>query len=130
LQELAIDFLNSVFNSNTDNRQSIGSAVIMQFTLIIVACRRAQKQILPKKLYSIYNAQDNAMVLTTACFCHGTEGNIGMGFLRWMAVVQTYPNMPLGVDSWQRLEIGRFMIVIIFKRLTMALLPHKGNRGS
>jgi hypothetical protein len=28
------------------------------------------------------------------------------------------------------LEIGRFMIVIIFKRLTMALLPHKGNRGS
>jgi hypothetical protein len=86
LQELAIDFLISVFNSNTDNRQSIGSAVLMQFTLMIVACRRAQKQILPKKLYSIYDAQDNAMALTTACFCHRTEGKVGMRFLRWMAV--------------------------------------------
>jgi hypothetical protein len=45
-QDLAIDFLNSVFNSNIDNRQSIGSAVLMEFTLMIVACRRAQKQIL------------------------------------------------------------------------------------
>jgi hypothetical protein len=31
-QDLAIDFLNSVFNSNIDNRQSIGSAVLMEFT--------------------------------------------------------------------------------------------------
>jgi hypothetical protein len=28
-QELAIDFLNSVFNSNIDNRQSIGSAGLL-----------------------------------------------------------------------------------------------------
>jgi hypothetical protein len=53
-QDLAIDFLNSVFNSNIDDRESIGSAVFMEFTLMIVACRRAQKRILPKKLYSIY----------------------------------------------------------------------------
>ena len=45
-QDLAIDVFNSVFNSNIDNRQSIGSAVLMEFTLMIVACRRAQKQIL------------------------------------------------------------------------------------
>jgi hypothetical protein len=48
-QDLAIDFLNSVFNSNIDDRESIGSAVFMEFTLMIVACRRAQKRILPKK---------------------------------------------------------------------------------
>ena len=42
-QDLAIDFLNSVFNSNIDDRESIGSAVFMEFTLMIVACRRAQK---------------------------------------------------------------------------------------
>jgi hypothetical protein len=42
-QDLAIDFLNSVFNSNIDNRQSISSAVFMEFTLMIDACRRAQK---------------------------------------------------------------------------------------
>jgi hypothetical protein len=35
--------------------------------------------------------------------------------------------MPLGVDSWQWLGIGCFMIVIIFKRLTMVLLHHKGK---
>ena len=46
-QELAIDFLNSGFNSKIDNRQSIGSAVLMEFTLTIVACRRSQKQIPP-----------------------------------------------------------------------------------
>jgi hypothetical protein len=57
-RELAIDFLNSVFKSNIDNQQSIGSGVLMEFTLMIVACRRAQKQILPKKLYSIYDAKD------------------------------------------------------------------------
>ncbi len=50
-----------------------------------------------------------------------------MVLLTWMAVAQTYPNMPLGVDSWQRLGIGRFMIVIIIKRLTMAFLHHKGK---
>ncbi len=95
---------------------------------MIVACRRAQKQILPKKLYSIDNAKDNAMVLSAACFCHGTEAEVGMGFLLWTAVAQTYPNMPLGVDSsWRRLGIGRFMIVIIIKRLTMALLHHQGK---
>jgi hypothetical protein len=44
-----------------------------------------------------------------------------------MAVAQTYPNMPLGVDNWQHLGIGCFMIVIIIKRLTMALLHHKGK---
>jgi hypothetical protein len=48
-QDLAIDFLNSVFNSNIDDRESIGSAVFMEFTLMIVACRRAQKRILPKR---------------------------------------------------------------------------------
>ncbi len=127
VQDLAIDFLNSVFNSNIDNRQSIGSAVLVEFTLMIVACRRAQKQILPKKLYSMYDAKDNAMVLSAACFCHGTEAEVSMGFLTWMAVAQTYPNMPIGVNSWRRLEIGRFMIVIIIKRLTMALLHHKGK---
>ncbi len=62
--------MNSVFNSNIDNGQSIGSAVFMEFTLMIVAYRRAQKQILPKMLYSIYDAKDNAMVLSAACFCH------------------------------------------------------------
>ncbi len=41
--DLAIDFLNSVFNLKIDNRQSIGSAVFIEFTLMIVACRRAQK---------------------------------------------------------------------------------------
>ncbi len=103
-QDLAIDFLNSVFKSNIDDRQSIGSAVFMEFTLMIVACRRAQKQILPKKLYSMYNAKDNAMVLSAACFCHRTEAEVGMGFLTWMAFAQTYPNMPLGVtvgDAWE-----------------------------
>jgi len=38
-QDLAIDFLNSVFNSSIDNRQSMGSAVFMEFTLMIFACR-------------------------------------------------------------------------------------------
>jgi hypothetical protein len=52
-QELAIDFLNNVFNSNIDNSQSIGSAVSMEFTPMIVACRRAQKQTLPKELCSL-----------------------------------------------------------------------------
>jgi hypothetical protein len=126
-QDLEIDFLNNVFNSNIDNRQSIGSAVFMEFTLMIVACSRTQKQILPKKLYSIYDAKDNAMVLSAACFCHRSEAAVGMGFLTWMAVAQTYPNMPLGVDSWQRLGIGQFIIVIIIKRLTMALLHHQGK---
>ncbi len=51
-----------------------------------------------------------------------------MGFLTWMVVVQTYPHMPRGVDSWQRLGIGCFMIVIIIKRLTMALLYHQGKK--
>jgi hypothetical protein len=127
---LAVDFLNSVFNSNIDDRESIGSAVFMELTLMIVACRRAQKQILPKKLFSIYDAKENAMVLSAACFCHGTVAEIGMGFLTWMAVAQTYPHMPLGVDSWQRLRIGRFMIVIIIKRLTMALLHHQGKKDT
>jgi hypothetical protein len=67
------------------------------------------------------------MVLATACFCHGTEAEVGMGFLTWMAVAQTYPDMPLGVDSWQCLGIGCYMIVIIIKRLVMALLHHKGK---
>ena len=102
-QDLAINFLNSVFNSNIDDRQSIGSAVLMEFTVMIVACRREQKQILPKKLYSMYDAKDNAMVLSAACFCHGTEAEVSMGFLTWMAVAQTYPNMPIGVNSWRRL---------------------------
>jgi hypothetical protein len=44
-----------------------------------------------------------------------------------MAAVQTYPNIPLGVDSWQPLRIGHFMIVIIIKHLTMALLNYKGK---
>ncbi len=69
----------------------------------------------------------NAMVLSAACFCHGTEAEDGMGLLMWMAVAQTYPNMPLGVDSWRCLAIGCFMIVIIFKHLTMAFLHHKGK---
>ncbi len=47
-QDLAIDFLNCVFNSNIDDRQSIGSAVFMEFTLMIVACRRAQNEYCPK----------------------------------------------------------------------------------
>jgi hypothetical protein len=72
----------------------------MEFTLMIVACRRAQKQILPKMLYFMYDAKENAMVLSAACFCHRIEAEVGMGFLKWMAVAQTYPNMPLGVDSW------------------------------
>ncbi len=67
------------------------------------------------------------MVLVTACLCHGTEAEVGIGFLTWIAVAQTYPNMPLGVDSWQRSGIGRFMIVIIIKRLTMALLHYQGK---
>jgi hypothetical protein len=79
-------------------------------------------------LYSIYDAKENAMVLSAACFCHGTEAEVGMGFLTWMAVVQTYLHMPLGVDSWQRLGIGCFMIVMIIKRLTMALLHHQGKK--
>jgi hypothetical protein len=88
-QDLAIDFLNSVFNSNIDHRESIGSAVFMEFTLMIVASRRVQKRILPKKLSSIYNAKENTMALSAACFHHGTEAEVGMGFLTWMAVVQT-----------------------------------------
>ena len=128
-QELAIDFLNSGFNSKIDNRQSIGSAVLMEFTLTIVACRRSQKQILHKKLYSIYNAKDNAIVQATACFCHGTKAEIGMGFLMSMAVAQTFPHMPLGVDSWQRLGIGYFMIVIIIKCLTMITSLQRQNRN-
>jgi hypothetical protein len=79
-QELAIDLRNSVFNSNIDNRQSIGSSVLMEFTQMIVACRRAQKQILLKKMYSIYNAIDNAMVLSAACFHHKTEAKVGVDF--------------------------------------------------
>jgi hypothetical protein len=67
------------------------------------------------------------MVLASACFCHGTEAEVGMGFLTWMAVAQTYQNMPLRVDSWQRLGIGCFMIVIIIKGLTMTLLHHKSK---
>ncbi len=102
-QELDFDFLNSVLNSNIDDRQSIGSAVLMEFTLMIVASRRAQKRILPKKLYSIYDAKDNAIVSAAACFCRRTEAKVSMGFLTWMAASQTYPNMPLGVDSWQRI---------------------------
>jgi hypothetical protein len=49
-------------------------------------------------LYSIYDAKENAMVLSAACFCHGTEAEVGMGFLSWMAVAQTYPHVPRGVD--------------------------------
>jgi hypothetical protein len=56
---------------------------------------------------SIYDAKDNVMVLAIACFCHGTEAEVGMGFLTLMAVAQPYPNMPLGVDTWQCLGIGR-----------------------
>ena len=67
------------------------------------------------------------MVLSAACFCHGTEAEVGMGFLTRMAVAQTYPNTPLGVDTWRRLGIARFMIVIIIKRLTMALLHYQGK---
>ena len=127
-QELAIDFLNSVFHSNIDDRQSIGSAVLMEFTVMIVACRRSQKRIQPKKLYSIYEAKGSAMVLAAACFRNGKEGEAGLGFLTWMAVAQTYPKMPLGVDSWRRLGIGRFMIIVLIKYLTMALLRYKGKR--
>ena len=126
-QELAIDFLNSVFHSNIDDRQSIGSAVLMEFTVMIVACRRSQKRIQPKKLYSIYEAKGSAMVLAAACFRNGKEGEAGLGFLTWMAVAQTYPKMPLGVDSWRRLGIGRFMIIVLIKYLTMALLRYKGR---
>jgi hypothetical protein len=67
------------------------------------------------------------MVLSAACFCHGTEVEVGIGFLTWMAFAQTYPGMPLGVDSWPRLGIGCFMIVIIIKCLTMALLHNQGK---
>lgn len=53
-QELAINFLHSVFNSNIDDRQSIGSAVLLEFTVMIVACRRSYEGIQPKRLYSIH----------------------------------------------------------------------------
>ena len=68
------------------------------------------------------------MVLAAACFCNGKKGEAGLGFLTWMAVAQTYPKMPLGVDSWRRLGIGRFMIIVLIKYLTMALLRYKGKR--
>ena len=126
-QELETDFLNSVFHSNVDDRQSIGSAVLMEFTVMIVACKSSQKRLLPKKLYSIYEAKGSAMVLAAACFCNRKKGKAGLGFLTWMAVAQTYPKIPLGVDSWQRLRIGRFMIIVLIKYLTMALLRYKGK---
>ncbi len=44
-----------------------------------------------------------------------------------MAVTQTYPNLPLGVDSWRCLGIDHFMLFIISKLLTIALLYHKGK---
>ena len=56
-------FLNSVFHSNIDDRQSIGSAVLMEFTVMIVACKRSQEGIPPKRLHSIYQAKKQAMVL-------------------------------------------------------------------
>jgi hypothetical protein len=81
-QELANDFLNSVFNSNIDDRQSIGSSVLMEFTLMIVTCRRVQKQILPKKLYSMYNAKDNAMVLCSLLLSrNGSGGWYGVSYV-------------------------------------------------
>ncbi len=46
------------------------------------------------------------MVLAAACFHHRTKAEVGMGFLTWMAVAQSYPNMPLWVDRWQCLGIG------------------------
>ena len=42
-------------------------------------------------------------------------------------IAQTNPNMPLGVDCWQCLGIGCFMVVIFVKHLTMALLHYQGK---
>ena len=47
---------------------------------MIVACRRSQKRLQPKKLYSIYEAKGSAMVLAAACFRNGKKGKAGLGF--------------------------------------------------
>ncbi len=46
-----------------------------------------------------------AMVLAAACFHHRTEAEVGVGFRMWMAVAQSYPNMPHGVGRWQCLGL-------------------------
>ena len=52
--------------------------------------------------------------LVWVSYCHGTEAEVGMGFLRgWQLHRPKQPHMTLGVDSWHRLGIGCFMIVII-----------------
>ena len=127
---LAVDFLSSVFHTNIDDRESIGAAVLQDFTLMIVACKITQKgKKPPKPLYSMHDAKvrDKIMVLGAACFRHGSKAEVGMGFVSWLAVATITPHMPIGVESWQRMGIGRFFIILVVKRLTMALLHYKGE---
>ncbi len=127
---LAVNFLNSVFHTNIDDRESIGAAVLQNFTLMIVACKITHKgKQPPKPLYSMYDTRvrDKVMVLGAACFCHGSKDEVKMGFVSWLAVATITPHMPIGVGSWRRMGIGRFFIILIVKRLTMALLHYKGK---
>lgn len=127
-QTLAINFLTEVFNTNVDDGQSILSAVLLEYTLLIVACRREEyKGKKPKPTHSLYEVKDKVMVLAAACYRPGSRQQIGMAFLTWMAVAKRTARLPQGVESWRRLGIGRFLIVLIIKRLTMALLHHNGK---
>ena len=87
--DLAVKFLNSVFDTNIDDRECIGAAVLQDFTLMIVACKMTSKgKQPPKPLHTMYNAKvrNEVMVLGAACFRHGSKKEVGMGFVSWLAV--------------------------------------------
>ncbi len=81
-QDLEIDFLNSVFNSNIDNRQSFGSAVFMEFTLMIVACRRAQKKYYPKSCIPYTMLKTMPWYSLQLAFVTDLKRRLVWGFLR------------------------------------------------
>ena len=80
---MTTEFLREVFQTKISDAQSILSAVLLEYTLLIVACRREEyrgkKQ---KPMYLLYDVRDKVMVLAAACYCPGPITKHGASIVR------------------------------------------------
>jgi hypothetical protein len=116
---LAKDFYKSLF-AGVPDAACIDLCVLALPTIMIVGCPAPDGVAERKTIASLIDA----VVLSAITFYPGEGSQCGSALIAWLGVAKVSEEVqrPSCISSWRRLGLGRLMLIMVIKRLTMDLL--------
>ena len=121
-QNLAIDFYRSEFSGDANDAIAFTTAVSFDVTIMILGFPIGKKEDASSVFKGTIARRKDGVVIAAVTYRSGTEAECGTALILWFLVSPSGGRKPSQVSSWRRRGFGRFLLLIVIKRLTLSLL--------